>query len=65
MLDEHKRRQNERKFGSWEELPGGGRRYQYQIKGRYSWRAVYIKEVDSSEVTVRFLQEIYNRHYPK
>jgi hypothetical protein len=60
MLDEHKRRQNERKFGSWEELRSGGRRYQYEVHGRHGWRAVYVKEVDVSEVTVRFLQEIYN-----
>ncbi len=60
MVDERKRKQNERKFGSWEELPDGGRRYQYEVKGRHSWRAVYVKEVDASEVTVRFLQEIYD-----
>lgn len=26
-----KRRQNERKFGNWESLPGGGRRYWYEV----------------------------------
>jgi hypothetical protein len=60
MLDERKRQQNERKFGSWKELPRGGRRYEYEVKGRHGWRAVYVKEVDASEVTIRFLQEIYN-----
>lgn len=29
-----KRRQNERKFGYWEPLPGGGRRYWYEVAGR-------------------------------
>ena len=32
---EFKRRINERKFGKWEELPGGGRRYSYKIDGRH------------------------------
>ena len=29
-----KRQQNERKFGHWEELTFGGRRYWYEIMGR-------------------------------
>lgn len=57
---ERKRRKNERKFGSWEELPDGGRRYFYEIRGRYGWTARYVKEVDALERTVRFYQEIYN-----
>jgi hypothetical protein len=57
---ERKRRQNERKFGAWEELLGGGRRYWYDVPGRAGWRARYVKEVDANEATVRFLQEIYN-----
>ncbi len=42
---EIKRRINERKFGSWEELPGSGRRYSYKVEGRQGWTARYVKEV--------------------
>lgn len=51
---------NERKFGQWEALPGGGRRYWLDVPGRSGWRARYVKEVDADERTVRFLQEIYD-----
>jgi len=54
------RRQNERKFGHWEALPGGGRRYRLEVAGRLGWRARYLKEVDANEITVRFWQEIYD-----
>ena len=54
------RPQNERKFGSWEELPNGGRRYWFEVAGRRGWKARYVKEVDADENTVRFWQEIYD-----
>jgi len=54
------RTQNERKFGRWEGLPNGGRRYWIDIVGRQGWRARYLKEVDASESTLRFWQEIYD-----
>ena len=54
------RPQNERKFGSWEELPNGGRRYWFEVAGRRGWKARYVKEVDAGENTVRFWQEIYD-----
>lgn len=54
------RAQNERKFGAWEELPNGGRRYWLDIAGRLGWRARYVKQVDTQENTVRFWQEIYD-----
>ena len=54
------RHQNEKKFGQWDEIPGGGRRYWLDVKGRLGWRARYLKEVDASEGTVRFWQEIYD-----
>lgn len=57
---ETKRRQNERKFGSWEERDDGGRRYWYDIEGHSGWRARYVKEVDDREATQRFYQEIYD-----
>jgi len=54
------RAQNERKFGHWDELPGGQRRYRLDVPGRQGWLARYIKEVDTNEVTLRFWQEVYN-----
>jgi len=54
------RSQNERKFGCWEELLGGGRRYWFNVAGRHGWAARYLKEVDMNEETVRFWQEIYD-----
>jgi hypothetical protein len=59
-MNERKRRYNEKKFGSWEELPGGGRRYWLEVIGRSGWKAKYVKEVDAEERTIRFYQEIYN-----
>jgi hypothetical protein len=54
------RAQNEVKFGIWEDLPGGGRRYRLEVSGRQGWTARYFKEVDAREETVRFWQEIYD-----
>ena len=51
------RAQNERKFGQWEDLAGGGRRYRLDVIGRMGWEARYFKEV---ETTLRFWQEIYD-----
>ena len=60
MRDEQKRRQNERKFGAWDELCDGSRRYFYEVQGRHGWSARYVKEVDDSEQTIKFYQEIYD-----
>lgn len=54
------RSQNENKFGQWDELSGGGRRYRIDVPGRSGWLARYLKEVDAKETTVRFWQEIYD-----
>lgn len=54
------RSQNEKKFGRWDELPVGGRRYQLDVPGKLGWLARYLKEVDANETTVRFWQEIYD-----
>jgi hypothetical protein len=54
------RGQNEKKFGNWIDLAGGGRRYWLDIDGRMGWRARYTKEVDEQEATIRFWQEIYD-----
>ena len=60
MRDEKKRNENERKFDTWDELSNGGRSYFYGVQGRHGWSARYIKEVDASERTMKFYQEIYN-----
>ena len=57
-----KRKENEKKFRSWTKLPDGGRRYFYEVQGKYGWRARYVKEVNSLEKTTRFHQEIYDSH---
>jgi hypothetical protein len=58
--DSRKRRENERKFGNWDGLSTEGRRYWYQVEGRTRWTARYIKEVDATESTIRFVQEVYD-----
>lgn len=60
VRDERKRRENEKKFGTWQELHNGCRRYFYEVKGRCGWIARYVKEVDAEEQTIRFYQEIYD-----
>ena len=60
MDKEQKRRQNERKFEAWDELLDGKRRYYYEVEGRHGWLARYVKEVDMSERTIKFYQEIYD-----
>ena len=54
------RTQNEQKFGGWEDLTDGGRRYWLDVPGRLGWRARYVKQVDHEERTLRFWQEIYD-----
>lgn len=57
-----KRRNNELKFGSWEELPDGGRRRFLEVQGRGGWKAKYVKEGDREEKTVRFYREIREKY---
>ncbi len=59
-MDVKKRRQNERKFPNWEDVPGGGRRYWYDVEGRSGWIARYVKYVDLDKSTVDFCQEIFD-----
>ena len=59
-MDARKRQQNERKFGTWRELPEGGRLYSHEVRGRSGWWAMYVKEVDHEESTLRFYQEVYD-----
>jgi len=57
----NKRKLNEVKFPNWIDLPGGGRRYWYDVKGKFGFRAKYVKEVNNRERTVKFYQEIYDK----
>lgn len=57
----NKRKLNEAKFTNWVDLSNGGRKYWYDVEGKFSFRARYIKEVDSQERTTKFYQEIYNK----
>jgi hypothetical protein len=57
----NKRTENEKKFRSWNELLDGGRRYFYEVQGKHGWRAQYVTEVDKSEQTIKFYQEIYDQ----
>lgn len=56
----NRRRKNEKKFGTWQDLGDGGRVYFFKVEGRRGWTARYVKEVDESERTIRFFQEIYD-----
>ena len=60
MSAEIKRSLNERKFPAWEDLADGGRTYFIEVKGKYGWKARYVKKVDANEETLSFFQEIYN-----
>ena len=48
------------RFGTWIELPGGGRRYVLEVAEKLRWKARYLKDVDANEATLRFWQEIYD-----
>ena len=56
--------ENERKYGTWDEQPDGGRRYFYKVHGRHSWKARYVKEVDALVKAIKFYQEIYDENSP-
>jgi len=57
---ERTRAKNEKKFSYWVELEGGGRKYWYEVVGKFGFRARYVKEVDEREETIKFYQEIYD-----
>lgn len=59
-MNPDKRKQNEKEFDYWEELETGGRRYWFDVVGKSGGFARYVKTVDADEVTILFLQEIYD-----
>ena len=54
------RKENERRFKNWDELPTNGRRYWYDRKGVVSGFQRMIKIVDANENTLQLIQEIYD-----
>ncbi len=61
-MDEIIRQKNEKEFESWTERRDGSRIYSFEISGKLGWKAKYLKEVDSEEVTLRFGQEVYDEN---
>jgi len=57
---ERRRAKNEKKFSYWEDLVTGGRKYWYEIVGKFGFKARYVKEVDEKEEIIGFCQEIYD-----
>jgi len=53
------REQNEKRFKNWDTLPGGGRRYWSDRQGVNGFQRM-VKIVDADEITLQFVQEIYN-----
>lgn len=54
------RRQNEKEFGNWLELPDGGRRYWFDRPGKAWGFQRFVKIVDADEKTLFVIQEIYD-----
>ena len=59
-MSEQKRKQNEKEFSNWENLPDGGRKYWFEIKGKHGGFARYTKITNSNEITLTFVQEIFD-----
>jgi hypothetical protein len=55
-----KRIKNEREFDHWEEANDDGRKYWFDVMGKSGGFARYVKYVDANEITVSFVQEIYD-----
>lgn len=53
------RKANEKRFKNWNVLTSG-RLYWRKVLGQLGWYAIYYKEVDDDENTLRFWQEIYD-----
>lgn len=60
-MDLSKRSKNEKEFDEWEDLADTSRKYWFDVKGKLGGFARYIKHVDSSETTISFVQEIYDK----
>ena len=54
-MNKKKRSQNEKVFLHFETLESGGRKYWFEIIGKYGWKAKYVKIVDADEITISFV----------
>lgn len=54
------RKSNERRFPQWDVLPDAGRRYYRIVIGKKAGYARYIKIVDSEEITISIVQEVFD-----
>ena len=59
-MNKKQRLKNEVEYESWIDKEDGGSIYSFEIKGKLGWKAKYLKEVDSEEVTIKFWQEVYD-----
>ena len=59
-MKEKRRQKNEDEYESWIEKEDGGRIYSFEVQGKLGWKAKYVKEVNSDEITLKFYQEIYD-----
>ena len=59
-MNKTKRIDNERKFDEWIEINNSGRIYRLKIIGKFKGYAIYEKEVDKGENTIKFTQFIYD-----
>ena len=59
-MNKNKRQKNESEYDIWIESKNGNRIYSFEIIGKLGWKAKYLKEVNSSEITIRFWQEVFD-----
>ena len=59
-MNSNRRSKNEKAFDTWIEKEDGGRIYSFEITGKLGWKAKYLKEVSTEDITIRFWQEIYD-----
>lgn len=60
-MNNNQRIKNEREYETWIQQEDGGRIYSFEVIGKLGWKAKYLKEVNSEEVTIKFWQEIYDQ----
>ena len=60
---ERKRGKNEKKFSYWVELQGGGRKYWYDVVGKFGFKARYVKEVDEKKMNIKVTKRDIAKKY--
>ena len=56
------RSENETTFDHWIDHPDGTRTYWYEVKGKVTGYARYVKHVDADEQALSFRQEVYDEN---